>query len=142
MTAWHTKGSWGRSIAIAGGVCLFLLMVSWFWALKPAPSRISAGTLDKIQPGMARAEVEELLGGPPGDYSRQQMIYDPEDPFVPTGQADDAELSLSPEDQWRGERLMIVVDFDGAGKVKWAVGLRPARSGWYQMLQRWLPFLR
>jgi len=35
------------------------------------PSRISVGTLDKIRPGMARAEVEELLGGPPGDYSRQ-----------------------------------------------------------------------
>jgi len=67
------------------------------------------------------------------------MIYDPEDPFVPTGQADDAKLSLSPEDQWRGERLMIVVDFDGEGKVKWAFGLRPARSGWYRMLQRWLP---
>ena len=62
---------------------------------------------------------------------------------VPKGQEErDDDLSLSTRDQWRSEELLIVVSFDGEGKVRSAFGLKPVPPSWYRTLQGWLPFLR
>ena len=107
----------------------------------PPASPIGAATLDKIRPGMQRAEVEELLGGPPGDYRRRGAIYDAIAVVVPDGQPAAAEHSLEGTEEWRGDQMLIAVRFDRTGGVESAFGLPLAPSSWYRTLQRWLPFL-
>src|SRR5262245_46448112 len=92
--------------------------------VRPPPSPISSTNLEKIRPGMTHAEVGGLLGGPPGDYRPRPTIYDAAAVIVPEGQKTaDEDLSLAAHDQWRGENLLIVVNFNGDGKVKSAFGL-------------------
>ncbi len=45
------------------------------WLTVPVTSHISEATVARIQPGMTKAEVERLLGGPPGDYTTRSMVW-------------------------------------------------------------------
>ena len=64
----------GLAVVVAAGV--------WFqW---PRQDRITPANLDRIERGMKRAEVEAILGGPPGDYRTVWTDWEMnlnEDPF-------------------------------------------------------------
>jgi hypothetical protein len=49
-------------------LCIVQLAAFWKFALPPRPDGINEATVQRIQKGMRRREVEEILGGPPGDY--------------------------------------------------------------------------
>jgi hypothetical protein len=51
--------------ALAG---LAVVVAAGAWLLWPRQDRITPENLDRIELGMTRAEVEAILGGPPGDY--------------------------------------------------------------------------
>jgi hypothetical protein len=109
-----------------------------FKGKRPGPPPISAATLDKIHAGLPRAEVEAFLGGPPGDYGRGGAVYDGSVVITPRGQPDSAEYSFEGTEQWRGDRMVIAVRFDRAGRVESAFGLPLAPTSWRRSLQRWL----
>jgi hypothetical protein len=75
------------------------------------PARHDSVTLDNyrcIQVGMTRAQVEAILGGPPGNYCRPGQ---PLRGLKPRALAD-------PEiRQWIGSSLIVSVIFDGKGRV-------------------------
>jgi hypothetical protein len=60
---------WAGLLVLLAGVG----MAGVLW-VTPAPSRISHATVERIQPGMAKSEVERLLGGPPGDYTTRPLV--------------------------------------------------------------------
>jgi hypothetical protein len=79
-------------------------LVAWLlWPRGTANTRENAA---KIQPGMARAEVEALLGGPAGDYTAGRYAAAPEP--VAVG---------SPFSEWLGEECSVLVSFDEGGRV-------------------------
>src|SRR5262245_29182227 len=43
------------------------------WALAPEGRRINRAGFDRIKDGMTRAEVEAILGAPPGDYTARKV---------------------------------------------------------------------
>jgi hypothetical protein len=64
---------------------LFAVVLVFFGALVPfmfpRPSPVTRAAFERIEVGMSLAEVEAILGGPPGDYttrpSRFILIVDP-----------------------------------------------------------------
>ena len=126
---------------ILGATCLLLTIAIGWLALRSPASPIGAATVNKIRPGMPRAEVENLLGGPPGDYCHRRTIYDAVGVLVPEGQLVAAEYSLEGTEEWHGDRMLIAVKFGPTDKVESAFGLRRAPPSWYRAWQRWLPFL-
>ena len=127
---------------IMGTLCLILATGIGMLALRPSPSPICTASLDKIHPGMPRAGVAELLGGPPGDYGRRGTTYDATSVSVPDGQPAAAAYSLEGTEEWHGDRMLIAVRFDWTGTVESAFGVDLAPPPWYRTLQQWLPFLR
>jgi hypothetical protein len=109
-----------------------------FRGSRPVSSPINVATLGKIHTGMQRAEVEALLGGAPGDYSRRRAIYDASVVIIPDSQTVSVEYSLEGAQEWRGDRMLIAVKFDRTGSVESAFGLPLAPPSWYRSLQRWL----
>jgi hypothetical protein len=90
---------------------------------------------------MQRAEVEQLLGGPAGDYRRHGTIYDAMAVLTPGWLDFDPRegLSVAGCDQWEGDAIMIAVEFDQSGGVKSAFGALPAAPLWYRALRCWVP---
>jgi hypothetical protein len=74
----------------------------------PYRSPVTRAAYERIEDGMTQAEVEAILGGPPGDYRTRPGIS--MDPLVrsPSG--------LN-EQWWRGDEGEIIVGFD-AGTVR------------------------
>ena len=56
-------------VALAVGVVVAAAAV----VLWPRPDRITQENCDRIEKGMSQAEVEAILGGPPGDYTTRQV---------------------------------------------------------------------
>jgi hypothetical protein len=78
------------------------------WLTMPAPSRINDATVASIRPGMTGADVERLLGGPPGDYTTRDVYWAMESSrLVPPG------TPLS----WIGDEGEATVYFDEEGGV-------------------------
>src|SRR4051794_12432254 len=66
------KRNWvllGPLILMAGGLVAGL---SW-----PSYSKLTRANMEKVQQGMTRAEVEAILGAPPGDYAAEGTLYSP-----------------------------------------------------------------
>jgi hypothetical protein len=64
----------------------------------------SQADCDRIEIGMTRAQVEHVLGGPPGDYRTRHT-------FPPA-------ISMYVFwDKWQGDGGLIFVDFDGDDRV-------------------------
>jgi hypothetical protein len=59
---WRRRLRW--LLALAG----LAVLVAGVVVLWPRPERITPEKVDRIHEGMSRAEVEAILGGPPGDY--------------------------------------------------------------------------
>ena len=90
-----------------GAVCITALAV--LWALSRGPIAVDKETCERVQPGMTLAEVEAILGGPPGNYTgvfiRREM---------------DVGISLvgsASKEKWTGRGGMLQVFFDAQGKV-------------------------
>jgi hypothetical protein len=130
------------SRGIMGTLCLILATGIGILALRPSPSPICTASLDQIHPGMPCAGVEELLGGPPGDYGHRGTTYDATSVILPDGQPAAAEYSLEDTEEWHGDRMLIAVRFDRTGGAESAFGVDLAPPPWYRSLQQWLPFLR
>jgi hypothetical protein len=129
-----------RRYVLSGLLLAFICGVG-LWAAWPAPSPIGRAGLGKIRPGMRRAEVEALLGGPPGDYRCEGAVYEATAVEAPGWHPPTADYSLDGAEEWRGDRMLIAVKFDRDGRVESAFGVGRAPARWYRVLQSWLPFL-
>jgi hypothetical protein len=58
-----------RKVVVALFAVALILFGAAFPALFPGPSKVIKAAFGKIEEGMSQAEVEALLGGPPGDYT-------------------------------------------------------------------------
>ena len=74
---------------------------------RPAPpgSRITLDAVSSIQAGMTYAEVESLLGCPPGDYDPTHFS------FIQAGVARPHGVNH----QWNGREVRVMVQLDGPG---------------------------
>jgi hypothetical protein len=124
-----------RRLLIALG--LVLAAVAAWYLLAPVP-RISSYYSRKIQPGMTRAQVETILGGPPGDY-RTAPFRLPDDQII--AQVPAGERWLPAGEQWQGDRFSVYVTFDAQGRVDKVTGFMPGPmpGSWYRALQEWMP---
>ncbi len=93
-------------IALAAGCSLFLIT-------KVRRPHITEEACERVEVGMTRAEVEHLLGGPPGCYTNRLIA------LCGTGSSDGTITC-----EWIGSEGMIVIHFaadpsesDGIGRV-------------------------
>ena len=104
-----------RVALLMGGLTLAGAVVAGWWLARPAgpgpeprPPDWAAG-FERVRPGMSLAEVEALMGGPPGNYGRgleQGMSL--EGVLVPPGTVERA---------WADDGARYEVYFDPAGRV-------------------------
>jgi hypothetical protein len=101
-------------LLVAAGAGLAVLPLLWCASsLRPGLTRAN---YERIREGMTRQEVESLLGGPPGNYSR---IPDKEaglwtiDPSRP----DLNRQFFIGREVWIGDELAVAVWFDDKGRV-------------------------
>jgi hypothetical protein len=114
---------------------LFLLSIRF---LKAPQRSLNVDGFPLIRAGMLQSEVEELLGGPPGNYGRYaggSSWMTCEGCVVPPG---------STEKLWCDDRHRFEIYFDGAGRV---VGIHrragysqgpPLSSNWIDKIMAWL----
>jgi hypothetical protein len=65
------------ALLVVAGIVLAALAI---FVLCFGPSRITRDNYNRIEEGMSRAEVEQILGGPPGDYRTHRTMHDENDP--------------------------------------------------------------
>jgi hypothetical protein len=120
-----------RRLWVVVGVLGFVGIVLALLLFYRPVSRISTYHMARIQPGMTRAQVESILGGPPGDY-RTPPLRLPDDQML---------AQLPAGEQWQGDRYSIYITFDAQGRVENVTGFMPGamRESWYRALQQWLP---
>jgi hypothetical protein len=112
---------------VAVSVVVVLLGVSK-WKRSHDPGRfIDREHWEAIQEGMSQAEVEALLGQPPGEYLTAPVVYT--EPWIEWPEGERAE-------DWAGNEGLIRVYFDEAGKVEYARFSR-AEHTWLNL--EWLP---
>jgi hypothetical protein len=94
--------------------------------------RISPETYKMIQEGMTEAEVERLLGVPPGNYSFPRMHSFVNGPGL--------HASSNKYVEWTANCGQIRACFDHAGKVRWARfhSVNDWPEHWFNTLRRWL----
>jgi hypothetical protein len=115
------------------------LAESWWLFLRPPG--INRRGFDRIQVGMSQGEVEAILGGPPGDYTKQrpkpgESCSIPRESIPP-----DSEVSNYRAEQWSAGERWICVYFLADGTViekeyldhDWSPSL-------FERFQRWLGF--
>jgi hypothetical protein len=101
-----------------------------YWALSPAapPRQLQTQNFPSVRAGMTQAEVERLLGGPPGKYGRYANgICGPptaEGFLVPPG---------SVEKIWCDDANWFEIYFDAQGRVV----ARYKRAGYQQRPPEW-----
>jgi hypothetical protein len=121
-------------------VAVVLLAAGTTFVLWPRPDRITAANCARIREGMSRAEVEAILGGPPGDYRTVLTEPDGDEPFYTVvrappdldalGRQHDALQRMTEEerlewkrinqpspDRWQGDTANIYVTFWPEGAV-------------------------
>ncbi len=121
-----------RRLYLFGLAAAALALVSavwWFWPR----TLITRENLAKLTPGMTRTEVEAILGGPAGDYSRR---------------ADEAAVLVSTVKPrpgvvthwWAGNEAIILVDIgpDDRAVATDVLNLPPLHTGAIAAVRRWL----
>ena len=124
-----------RTIAwIAGSLLLAGVILSFVWLR--ASQRLNVENFSQIQQGMTQAEVEKLLGGPPGNYGRyseKSGFMTLEGYFAPAG---------SVEKVWCNDKHRFEVYFDQDGQVvgqhKRAGYEQGSAPSWLERLRAWL----
>jgi hypothetical protein len=93
--------------------------------------RLATENYSLIRPGMTQAEVEELFGGPPGNYGR----YLPPETFSLIGYSVHQRLNWSVALDWYDDSHYFEILFDANGRV---VGhLQKDYCQWEGSLERW-----
>jgi hypothetical protein len=124
------------------------------WLFRHPQPHITDENYRKIQPGMAQAEVEAILGGPPGDYANGRRQY-----YVQSCRGSTCDLfdnfkhgtrAVPPEKiecvspggkiaVWWGKEYAIGVEFGADGKVICAgIGWSPGEPGVVERIRAWL----
>jgi hypothetical protein len=84
-------------VIAAGGLVAF---VAWLW-LVPPHHHINRDSFEKIRRGMTQAQVEAILGVPPGDYSFGAKI-------APQGRQRPLPIGVREEEWWADEEGVVV----------------------------------
>ena len=107
---------------------IFAGSVGLYFVLPGCP--VTRQNAAKIQPGMAKQQVEALLGGPPADYS--SGLYEPVLEDLNGGWLDRRE--------WVGKDTAVLVWFDDQHKVafKRPREVQPVNQGFWAWLRRLL----
>lgn len=101
----------GRGRWWLGAMAMLLLVLGAALPLVlPWRSPVTRASSELIQPGMTRAVVEQLLGGPPGDYRTR-----PPPPFVLRIAFDSSGRIV--REQWEGHEGITTVSFYDDGTV-------------------------
>jgi hypothetical protein len=110
------------------GLAVVVVVVLW-----PRTQWISQENFDRITEGMSRAEVEAILGGPPGDYRTVRTVTE----LCPRSSEIDAEASKADrnrtlaegevEADWYGNQGIVRVWFT-SGVTAWGRTAVPARG--------------
>ena len=134
------KGKRGR-ILIAIVVSMFLFLgVAFFFASKLSSRiRINAETVKQIHNGMSEQEVERLLGGPAGDYSRHS-------PFGMVGNVFEGHIVGAPPPRiaaikkWKSDDGEVWVAFTDKGEVYRTVSFFLHQKTLWEKLKDWMPW--
>ena len=114
-----------RKLAWIGGL-LCLIAAGLLFAWLQMGGRLNVDGFSQIEPGMTQAEVEALLGGPPGNYGRYSGKFGEmtqEAYLAPPG---------SVEKIWCNDERRFEIYFDQEGRV---VG-KHKRAGYQQRFPR------
>jgi hypothetical protein len=98
--------------SLPAGVAALLVLLGalvWVAVAPPLPCPVTEGAYDRIEEGMSRAQVEGLLGGPPGDYRTKPGLV----PLAIPGLADRGVPEV-----WWGDQGFVVVLFGGTDRVR------------------------
>jgi hypothetical protein len=106
-----------RSRLLLGGLLVLFgcaVLVAW---LSLDRSRLRAQNLSAVRAGMTRQQVEDLLGGPPGDFgSFPDGLIDAGDGSIQQLFAEPTTRPVTPA-SWTDDRHSITVFFDDEGRV-------------------------
>src|SRR5438876_12330427 len=93
-------------VALAAG----LVIVVGILILRHRPGpQINRASYEQIQVGMTQAQVEAILGGPPGDYGAREL-----EAYTHIGS--EGQLpEVGRVERWLGTSAFIAVEFDGLG---------------------------
>ncbi len=99
---------------------LAVLLAAGALALRPRSDRITFDNFSRIQEGMSRAEVEAILGGPPGDYRTVQTVYESDHSWVDvdtiagyaSGHLPLETIGAKVRARWVGNDGYIIIDFE------------------------------
>jgi hypothetical protein len=89
----------------------------------------------RIKAGMSRAEVEAILGGPPGDFRTENVG------FLVSIPAGDWVVSVERSESWVGDEGRIAVVFDEQGRVRgrgFGEATRPTPPSLTEQARAWL----
>jgi hypothetical protein len=120
---------WVAALIIAF-VLIMCQVASW---CKPS-GRMTPRAAATIRAGMTEKEVEQILGGPPGDYRTRTAIYGGL-MAIPAGVLENAEQKRTYGRTWTGNEVQVDVLFDQSGRVFSTAINRPAVS--QSSLQDW-----
>jgi hypothetical protein len=95
------------SVSILAVVAVGLFVGGWLMLPKP---RINEESFGRIKIGMTQAQVEEIIGAPPGDYGVSKCELD-------VWHSDSMRLPAWTCKQWLGQHDAITVWLDAEGKV-------------------------
>jgi hypothetical protein len=111
----------GVALVLAGGT---------FPLLFPRPGRVTEAAFERIEPGMTQAEVEAILGDPPGDYEtgRRGLVLN----LYGNGVL----MEGGRLEQWGGDEGFIQVGFGEEDTVLWTQFV-PAGRRW-NLIEEWL----
>jgi hypothetical protein len=101
------KRSWWWLLGVSAIGLVVVLVV--LYARDRCLLSIDKSTCDRVQLGMSLAEVEVILGGPPGNYTGLFFKKDVSIPLTVVGGAS--------RKQWTGTRGVLIVFFDEQGRV-------------------------
>jgi SmpA / OmlA family len=108
-----------------------LLAYSLLWLAVCPQHRITPANVDRIQPGMTRAEVEAIFGVPAGEYEGATMAFG----GMPPG------ARHSGDDVWVSRVAAVDITFDDEGRVRLkSVGIATGPETWKDWLWRRLSF--
>jgi len=94
---------------IVSAICLAAAFVGYIGFNLIPRHRIVEGIAARIRPGMSQADVEAILGGPPGEYGPESVSVESRSMAIPE--------FPKREQTWIAGYLAISVLFDADGKV-------------------------
>jgi hypothetical protein len=117
-----------RRLLVLAGLVLAVTVAGWSVSRTgPEVERLVKGRLidreafDRIEVGMGQAEVEAILGGPPGDFRSGRAYNDGESAVDKKGET----LEKDRLELWSGNQGRVAVFFTEQGAVRGVVWWKP-----------------